>query len=135
MRVTSIQQKYDYQSGRYGRHKDGSKYSETKHSLIYHQNMICEIELISGEKVVFQIKDKIDNIGDVIKNFDFTQKNQLYPVEFQKTMNRLESETMEDVFSKEELENISSILKNPQEEIDRKNKEIDKYEEFLKNKK
>tara|TARA_B100000900_G_C20041058_1_gene497991 strand:+ start:111 stop:239 length:129 start_codon:yes stop_codon:yes gene_type:complete len=38
----------------------------------------------------------------------------------------MEGETMEDVFSKEELENISSILKNPQEKIDRKNKELDK---------
>ena len=120
LRVTSIE---ETKGGSSGTNKYGSRWSSKTYKLFYNLREICEIELVDGEKVVCWIEGRLEKLDDVIKTWDFTKNKKIYI--FNVEMDFLKGEGLEDKLSKEELEKISSILKNQQEEIDKKNKELD----------
>ena len=109
-----------------GRSKYDNDYNDTTYTIFYMLEQICEIELIDGKKIVCKIKGVLENLDNVIESWDFNKTSD--PMIYSKTMDNLKNEKMKDVFSEEELERISSILKDPQKEIDRKNKELDEKE-------
>ena len=123
LRVTSIEETKEDRSGV---NKYGNPYSSTEYRLFYNLRNICEIELIDGKKVVCKIQGRFKNLDYVIKNWNFTKERKSYI--FQESINDLKKERIEDKLGERELEKISFILKNPQKEIDRKNKELDKEE-------